>query len=289
MYMSGSFKTNKVSIIIPCYNQVNYIRESIESALNQTYKNIEIVVVNDASTDNSASVIKEYADKYPNIIFLDEKENKGVIKSRNFAISKCSGNYILPLDCDDKIASTFVQKAVDILDNDVDIRIVYSKTMLFGEKNKEFKLDIFNPDTIIFGNCIPNTAMYRKQDFLKVGGYKDYMKEGLEDWDFWISILEIAENKEKCAYRMDENLFFYRYAFSNTRNDISLEKINELYVNIVVNHKALYSTRKKFYHHISKTLPSKFNKKKNIIKKLIILASFQFLIIIIILLIGFIR
>ena len=111
----------KVSIIIPCYNQAQYVSEAIESALNQTYKNVEIVVINDASKDNGADVIKGYANKYPNIIFLDEKENKGVVKSRNLAILKSSGEYILPVDADDKIDSTFCEKAVKILDSDLDI------------------------------------------------------------------------------------------------------------------------------------------------------------------------
>lgn len=63
----------KVSIIIPCYNQAEYVGESIESALKQTYENLEIVCINDGSTDNSSEVIKSYAEKYKNIVFLDEK------------------------------------------------------------------------------------------------------------------------------------------------------------------------------------------------------------------------
>ena len=90
--------SKKVSIIIPCYNQAEFVPEAIESALNQTYKNVEIVVINDASKDNSSQVIQSYANKHTNIIFLDEEENKGVVKSRNLAISKCSGDYILPVD-----------------------------------------------------------------------------------------------------------------------------------------------------------------------------------------------
>lgn len=164
----------KVSIIIPCYNQAQYVSEAIESALNQTYQNVEIVVINDASKDNSADVIKSYADKYPNIIFLDEKENKGVVKSRNLAISKSSGDYILPVDADDKIASTFCEKAVKILDSDLDIRIVYLRLK-----------DKF--ETLIF-----DVSMHRKSDFIYLNGYKDCLSS------FYRSILNISQNKEKC-------------------------------------------------------------------------------------------
>lgn len=267
---SIEIQDKKVSIIIPCYNQAEYVKEAIESALNQTYKNIEIVVINDASKDNSSDVIKECANKHENIIFLDEKENKGVVKSRNLAIEKCSGDYILPVDADDKIAPDFAEKAVKILNDNEDIRIVYSRIMFFGAINKEFKLETFNPNRIIFNNCIPNTALYRKCDFIAVGGYKDYMKDGWEDWNMWLSILEIAQNKEKCAYKIDEFMYFYRQFDGGTRSDFNLKKKNELYVKMIANHTSLYSNSTEFYKHVSKTLPSKLQKKNKLIKNLII-------------------
>ncbi len=276
----SNFDESKVSIIIPCYNQAEYVAEAIESALNQTYKNIEIVVINDASKDNSSEVIRSYVNKHSNIIFLDEKDNKGVVKSRNLAISQCSGVYILPVDADDKIDPTFCEKSVKILDKDNDIRIVYSKIQFFGHLNKEFKLETFNPDRIIFNNCIPNTAMYRKSDFLSVGGYHDYMKDGWEDWNMWLSILEIAPNKEKCAYKIDEKLYLYRQFESGTRSDFKLKKQNELFVNMIVNHPSLYKERISFYKHIQKTLPTKIGKKIKLIKRLFMFIVFQFVLII---------
>lgn len=275
-------KGKKVSIIIPCYNQAEYVKEAIESALNQTYENIEIVVINDASTDNSAEVIKEFANKNLKIIFLDEKVNKGVVKSRNLAIEKCSGDYILPVDADDKIAPTFVEKAVKILDEDDEIRIVYSRIMFFGAINKELKLEKFNPNRIIFNNCISNTAVYRKSDFASVGGYKDYMKDGWEDWNMWLSILEIAPNKEKCAYQIDEFMCFYRQFGGGSRSDFNLDTKNKLYVNMVANHPSLYSNSGDFYKYVSKATPSKLQKKNRLIRNLAIFSGIEFLLIILI-------
>ena len=276
----SEIQNKRVSIIIPCYNQAKYVAEAIESALNQTYKNVEIVVINDASTDNSSDVIKSYTDKYPNIIFLDEKENKGVVKSRNLAIEKSTGDYILPVDADDKIDSTFCEKAVKILDSDLDIKIVYSRIQFFGHLNKEFKLEAFNPNRIIFNNCIPNTAMYRKSDFVTVGGYKDYMKDGWEDWNMWLSILEITPNKEKCAYKIDKILYLYRQFESGTRSDFKLKKQNELFVNMIINHPSLYKNCTDFYKHISKTLPAKTEKRKKLIKMLVMSVIIQIIILI---------
>lgn len=120
-------KMKKVSIIIPCYNQAAYICETVESALAQTYPYIEIICINDGSTENSAEIIEKLAQKEDRLLFLNEKENKGVVQARNIAISKSTGDYILPLDADDTIEPAYVEKAVDILENNPEIGIVYCK------------------------------------------------------------------------------------------------------------------------------------------------------------------
>ena len=116
MHSENHILNKKVSIIIPCYNQGRFVGEAIQSSLNQTYKNIEIVCVNDCSADNSSEIIKDFAKKYKNILFFDLTENKGVINARNLAIEACRGDYILPLDADDTIEPTYVEKAIQILD-----------------------------------------------------------------------------------------------------------------------------------------------------------------------------
>lgn len=87
-----------VSIIIPCYNQGKYITEVIMSAENQTYKDIEIVFIDDCSTDNSLDIVNEFSKKFNNIIVLENDTNSGVVESRNRAINAARGFYILPLD-----------------------------------------------------------------------------------------------------------------------------------------------------------------------------------------------
>ena len=181
--------SKKVSIIIPCYNNAEYVGEAIESALNQTYENTEIVIVNDGSTDNSSEVIKKYADKYKNIMFFDNEKNNGVVYARNMAIEACRGEYILPLDADDIIDETYVEKAVDVLNNNPDISIVYCYgSEMFGEPKRNYPE--YNKLGIMYQNMIFVTAMYRKSDWEEVGGYSETMKEGYEDWDFWLSFVE---------------------------------------------------------------------------------------------------
>lgn len=206
----------KVSIIIPCYNKAPYVAEAIESAIKQTYENIEIICVDDASTDNSADIIKGYAERYDNIKFIDFKENKGVIAARNTAIEKAIGDYILPLDADDIIADTYVEKAAKILSSRADIGIVYCKAEMFGKKNNLWKLPEYQFPDILYRNCIFCTALFRKSDFIKAGGYKPYMDRGCEDWDLWLSLIENGCR----VYSIDEILFKYRRPNEPTRNDI---------------------------------------------------------------------
>ena len=233
--------SKKVSIIIPCFNQEKYVKEAIESALNQTYKNIEIICVNDGSTDNSSSLIKDLVNKYKNILFFDLEKNHGVIYARNLAIDASTGDYILPLDADDKIEPTYVEKAIEILENKPEIGIVYCKAKKFGTKNKVWNLPEFNLDKFLFENCIFNCALFRKEDFYRAGKYKDNMKDGCEDWDLWLSFIELGLK----PYKIDEILFNYRqYKEGSRTNHVAKSSNWKKY--ILKNHLNLYLENKSF-------------------------------------------
>lgn len=236
----------KVSVIIPCYNCGLYVAETIESVLRQTYSNIEIVCVNDCSSDNSSEVIKKYADKYENILFLDEKVNRGVCYARNLAVENSSGEYILPLDADDIIEPEYIEKAAEVLNNRPEIGIVYCKARIFGSKNKLWKLPEFDKDKILYQNCIFNSAMFRKKDFLKCGGYNENMKNGCEDWDLWLSFVENGF----LAYRIDEVLFKYRKTKQASRSNVADKSANSFLDEMVKNHINLYLKNTEFYDRI---------------------------------------
>ncbi len=232
--------SKKVSIIMPCYNQGKYVREAIESVLHQTYKNIEIVCVNDASLDNSNDIIQNILSELnpDNFIYINHKENKGVITTRNEAIEIATGEYILPLDADDTIEPTYVEKAVNILDENPDIGIVYCWVNNFWKDSKSqiSKWEDFDISKELFLNSIVNTSMYRKSDFLLVGGYKSYMNKGWEDWDLWLSIIE----KGFKAHLIKEVLFNYRRNFFNSRSNSAAKSIDHLYRELLRHHTELY-------------------------------------------------
>ena len=268
----------KVSVIIPCYNHAQYIGETIDSVLNQTYENIEIIVVNDASQDNSCEAIQQFVEKYPHIMFIDEKENIGVIEVRNKAISIAQGDYILPLDADDKIPPAYIEKAVNILENNPQVGVVYAKVSFFGEKEELWQLEEFNKDNMLFYNLVYATALFRKTDFLRVGAYNQNMRGGYEDWDLWLSFIE--HNFD--FYRIDEVLFYYRI-HEKSRNVEANKKENILYQTIVHNHIKLYSDFLSNNRDILKSidrLKSKHIKYRFLFNILLVIVILQLLIII---------
>lgn len=254
----------KVSIIIPCYNQGKYVAEAINSALRQTFKDIEIVCVNDGSTDNSVEIIKSFENKYKNFIFLNNEENRGVIYSRNFAIKNCNGTYILPLDADDIIEPTYVEKAVKILDNNPNIGIVYCKAKIFGNYDKYWNLKPFNKSDILYENCIFCSALFRKSDFIKIGGYNNNMKYSCEDYDLWLSFIEQGLE----VFQINEILFSYRQYDETSRTTISLKNKKEIWNNLIKNHINLYLNDENFLERLIFSNPIKTNKKYKKYKKM---------------------
>ncbi|TMM31351.1 glycosyltransferase [Polaribacter aestuariivivens] len=193
-----------VSIIIPCYNTAQYLDECLQSVVNQTYSNWEAIIVNDGSTDHTSQIARVWVDKDKRFQYF-EKENGGLANTRIFGIEKSEGKYIFPLDSDDFIDSTFVKKAIDILEKDNSIEVVYSQVMNFGEKNGLFELEKYSLEYLLLKNCIVASAFFRRETYDKVGGYCKDLKF-LEDWDLWISILKNGGN----VYKIEEPLFFYR-------------------------------------------------------------------------------
>ena len=111
----------KISIIIPVYNTEKYLRKCFDSVINQSYKNIEMVIINDGSKDNSEKIINEYKDKYPEIVSYYSKENTGVADTRNFGIEKAKGEYIMFLDSDDYIDEALFKNLEKYINQDIDL------------------------------------------------------------------------------------------------------------------------------------------------------------------------
>lgn len=180
----------KVSIIMPCYNQAAYLEEAVHSVLESQYANLEIIIVDDGSKDDSFKIAQELSVKFPDKIRAISQINQGPAQARNAGIKIASGKYILPLDGDDKISQDYIAEAVKILESNPNVKVVYCEAEKFGEKNGTWKLKPFSLHALALDNMIFVSAMYRKSDWEKCGGYDTRMTWGWEDWEFWLNMLK---------------------------------------------------------------------------------------------------
>ena len=224
----------KVSVIIPCYNHGEYIEEAVESVLGQTCQDIEIIIVNDGSTDELTNrLLSGYSKRGIRVLVTP---HQGLANARNTGIKESRGEYILPLDADDKIGSRYAEEAVKILDNDVNVGIVYCEAEMFGEKTGRWDLPAYSIRKELIENRIFCSAFFRRQDWEAAGGYNSNMLYGYEDWDLWLSLIELGRG----VYKLSEVYFFYRVRKDSMVQKIDEEKQRFLLRQIYLNHLQLY-------------------------------------------------
>jgi glycosyltransferase involved in cell wall biosynthesis len=209
-----------VSVIVPCYNQAQYLAEALQSVLDQTYNNWECIIVNDGSPDNTVEVAQGWLVKDARFKYI-YKENGGLSSARNAGITIAKGEFILPLDADDRISTNYVVLAIAEFKKDSCLKVVYCKAEKFGDETGEWLLPRFNLQRLCIQNLIFCSGIYRKSDWKIVGGYDTNMVYGLEDWEFWIAILKDGGN----VFRLDSTCFFYRVKSESMIKNLNLNQL----------------------------------------------------------------
>ena len=180
----------KVSILMPMYNSEKYIKESINSILNQEYKNFELIIVDDGSIDSSIEIVKEYNDS--RIKLYENIENKGLPYTRNKLLSLATGEYIALLDSDDIALKNRIKAQVEFLEENKNIDIVGSSAIIFGKyKIEKASKVITGIDDIkcnlMFGNCMLNSTIMMRKEFIEKNNLL-YRKECIvcQDYSFFV-------------------------------------------------------------------------------------------------------
>lgn len=208
----------KVSIIMTTFNEQKYIKSSIEAILNQTYKNFELIIVDDASTDETCKIIKEISKVDNRIILIENKENIGFCTSLNIALEKSNGEYIARADGDDICLPFRFEKEVQFLDINQDIVVVGSSYFVFDDNGIWGYVDATNDYSIDSAlKRVPTyhpTVMMRKKELLEVGCYTVWNKKTRcsEDFDLWLKFLSAGYKIENLKiptikYREDQFSF----------------------------------------------------------------------------------
>lgn len=225
-----------VSIIIPCYNHGRYLIETLDSVLSQTYSQWECIVVDDGSIDDTENIVSLYTKKKRNIKYIYQ-ENQGVCVARNAGIEKSLGKYILFLDGDDKISTNFLEISVPILEDNSSIKLVTPVVYFFGRYKGQYMLPEYTMEKLLSRNIFVITSLCRKDDIQRINGFNILMKKGLEDWDFWISLLSGGGDVVNCECIS----FYYRILTKSRNRTITDSDMLDLRKIVWMNHRELYA------------------------------------------------
>ena len=218
----------EVGVIVPCYNYAEYLGECIESILSQTYKDFELIILNDCSTDHTDEVVKSFND--PRIRYVTNENNLGNIRNYNkgMRLSSPDVKYLSLISADDKYGPHFLEKAVEKFGRFPEVGLVYTQIIFIDENGKEtsrgyhripYKKDFKGRELdkmLLSVNHIPSFAIARRRCWLETGLF-DINSKNAADWLIW---MEIARNWE--SYFINEYLSFYRVHSKSQHRDMML-------------------------------------------------------------------
>lgn len=233
-----------VSVIIPCYNNAKTIQKCVESIEQQTYKNIEIIICDDCSKDDSIDIIKELVNKYNNIILLRNKTNMKSAYSRNRCIENSKGKYIAVQDADDISVCERIEKEVYFLENNPDFSYVTSDFSSFTDDNNivinyynnDVNKEILDKDFLVGLPFAHGSVLIKREVILKVNGYTvSPLTVRGQDYELFLKI----HSEGYKGYKIKSILYLYRADQSAYRRRKYKYRINE------------YKVRKKYFNKMN--------------------------------------
>jgi len=237
-YKQVKSEGNLLSVVIPYYNMGKYIRECVESVKASTWSDIEILVINDGSTDEeSIAMLKQIAQIKGVKVF--DKPNEGLAYTRNFGAQKASGDWLAFLDADDKIAPDYYEKAIGILRQYNNVFFVGSFVQYFEETNVKWATYNPQPPYALVHNPVNSSGLvYKKAAFLEAGLNDKTVDYGLEDYESVVHLLSMGYN----GIVLPEFLFNYRVRKDSMFRKINREKLLYSYKYIAEKHSRYYAT-----------------------------------------------
>ena len=218
---------NKVSVIIPVFNASKFIKQTINSVLNQTYKNWEILAIDDCSTDNSFEILKHYSSKEKRIKVLQNNKNLGAFAARNLGIKMSSGEYIAFLDADD----LWIEDKLEIQINFMKERkcnFTYTGFTRFHERLTVKEKNIKVPERVNYNFLMTNTVIATSTVLINIKNVGFFQMEDVyyDDYILWLTLLK----REKFAYGINKPLMRYRILDNSlSRNKFkSAKKVYEI-------------------------------------------------------------
>ena len=226
----GRKMTKLISIVVTCYNHENYIEQCLRSIFNQTYRNIELIILDDGSTDSSSEVIQEVLKESPFVTKFESHENIGVVRTRNKGLNLLNGDYFLFVDSDDFLDDIYVEELYDCANNH-QADIVYCDLYNFEKDEIYLKAQEFELQSLLVSNYISNCSLVKKA-ILK-GIYYDEKLSGkkLEDYDFFLNL--IINNDAKAVYQPNTKLNYRVFEKDSISKRDSVRYHYEIYLEVL--------------------------------------------------------
>jgi len=222
-----------VSVVIPCYNPTEMLREALASVWEQTYRPLEVILVNDgADSVEGRRLLRSLAGQVTRYI---EQPNQGLSAARNTGFRTAEGPHVLPLDADDRLKPTAIAACVQALEAHPEAAFVYPDYEVFGDTRYVERLPEYNLFRLLDENILIYASLIRRADWEEAGGYDESMRLGYEDWDFWLRLAE----RERFGHHLGQVLFEYR-KHGRTMLTEAREHHQELVARIRQNHPGLY-------------------------------------------------
>jgi glycosyltransferase involved in cell wall biosynthesis len=197
--------TPRVSIVMPVFDGGAHLAEALASVAAQTWRDFELVIVDDGSTEARTLAILEDAARRPGVT-VHRTPNRGPSAARNLAIERAEGALVLPLDADDYLAPTYLERTVPLLDAEPALGIVYTWIGLVGGHHGVWRTGGFTVRELLARCTVHVCALYRREVWQAVGGYDPRFVHTGEDWDFWLA----AASRGWTARCVPEVLAYYR-------------------------------------------------------------------------------
>ncbi|MBJ6751449.1 glycosyltransferase family 2 protein [Geomonas sp. Red421] len=226
--------TPLVTVVIPCFNMGGYVAEAVASVRAQTFRDFEVIVVDDGSDD--PGTLEELRQVAAGGVTVLRTPNRGVAAARNEGVGAARGRYILPLDGDDLLFPHALERMVAALKEEPEVDIVSCDAELTGGAAGVLSLPEFCPVRQLSENLLFASALYRKSDWQRVGGYCTGFRFGWEDWDFWIAMTRGAAR----VARVPEPLFQYRIRPDSRDRSMALWQKGAMVLLILLRHAASY-------------------------------------------------
>jgi len=216
-----------VSVVMPAYNASKYIGQAIESVLNQTYVNFELIVIDDCSTDNTYDIIKKYSENDNRIEVVKNKINSGVTFTRNLGISLAKYDWIAFLDSDDIWVKDKLEKQIKLTQKIPEASLIFTGTSYINSEGKSYSYILKVPDKITYKELLKQNVISCSSVLVRkkcIENIKIPDGDIHEDFVAWLTILK----KEKYAYGINEPLLIYRLS-NNSKSGNKLKAIKMNY------------------------------------------------------------